>query len=50
MRKLYLEKILTGDDLDKEIELFVKESEINPLILTSEKDRSNIISQYIINF
>lgn len=44
------ENINEPDDLDKEIELFVKESQIEHRILTDEKDRNKVINQYVINF
>jgi len=44
------ENINEPDDLDKEIELFVKESQIERRTLTDEKDRNKVINQYVINF
>jgi len=44
------ENINEADDLDKEIELFVKEYQIEPRILTDEKDKNKLINQYVINF
>ncbi|MEC5172366.1 Fic family protein [Chryseobacterium nepalense] len=45
------ENINEADDLDKEIELFVKESQINTApILDFEKNKQEIIEYYIINY
>jgi Fic family protein len=45
------ENINEADDLDKEIELFVKESQINTApILDFEKNKKEIIEYYIVNY